>query len=952
MLTIREPMRLQSISALRTYPDILGEKIAANYQLTGTEITGADLLHMAVQGAEQYVNTEHGGILSVETHMHADNRIKLELVNQLVNRLMICFTPEFTYQDEVFVASVLQKMGIMNVSGFMQQVHRHMKRNELLNELLNHYYSYGRNRSDIVESFRDHIHHIYKSALKEAYDKECRSVLYLHSQIFERLRTAACNNIIYSYNCQTDRGKTAAQGIREAAWIEQADAIQLSQVREILFHQTNPAVWQEDMYYEIRRFEQGEVTEKAVVQRIAAAVLENVVQKIHRGRQQYRDRRRSEWRDYTRIFYQSAEDVLERFWYFQNEKNVDVRQSQTYAQCMAELIRDEQVLVQLLAETGSFGKAEDLVLSIWENQNIQKQLAAKMRMEERLTDLILGQGAALADEAGYREELRAVQTVYQILRQEKENRRGRQSQKPARGQDGQEALQRQGAEDTQLQIQIQEVEPGRDVTWQQGEREWIPLSRRQEEGHVRDILQLREMQTQRDILQAQEMQEQQNDSGMVDSQYLSYQRDSAYDYMSEFLSRYEEFVSDRKVPLTENVRLLEQVNQHNVSMKQLLDSGEKTEPGKSGNAAKRITVDQAKARQSALRAMENPQEVLREIYENAPAIREELPQEIERILRVTDERTQLFYRRLLGYPPGETDHTAAVSADDSGAEADADGKKHDIAQADRIHSRHMAETKEAAYQIHQHKETEITQLQNHIDAVLRQIEQREDRICQEYVDFEVIFSSADEKMIRNTAEMQNLESIANEKDIEKLESAERQQFIQNKQGTERKEPAENRQLIQSRKDTERKEPVEYPEFKADKGNIGSIENIENIGNRMGIEPPRFHGIDFVHKPEAQMSESSSSPENSLSAKADQILRTEIRTEIQTELKQLRQEQIRQEQVTQQQLQDIKRKLVSESEEQLARLLNRKLRTQVHEISDIVYRDLERRLKNEQRRRGY
>ena len=74
--------------------------------------------------------------------------------------------------------------------------------------------------------------------------------------------------------------------------------------------------------------------------------------------------------------------------------------------------------------------------------------------------------------------------------------------------------------------------------------------------------------------------------------------------------------------------------------------------------------------------------------------------------------------------------------------------------------------------------------------------------------------------------------------------------------------------------------------------------------------------------------------------------------MQKQLEQLKQQQIEQRQLIQQQLQDIRQKLLRESEEQFAQIINYSLKTQVHTISDIVYHELERKLKNEQRRRGY
>ena len=57
-------------------------------------------------------------------------------------------------------------------------------------------------------------------------------------------------------------------------------------------------------------------------------------------------------------------------------------------------------------------------------------------------------------------------------------------------------------------------------------------------------------------------------------------------------------------------------------------------------------------------------------------------------------------------------------------------------------------------------------------------------------------------------------------------------------------------------------------------------------------------------------------------------------------------------ITQRQLQDIKNEIIRQSSEQITSFMERGIRTQVHAISDMVYLEIERRLKNEQRRRGY
>jgi hypothetical protein len=64
------------------------------------------------------------------------------------------------------------------------------------------------------------------------------------------------------------------------------------------------------------------------------------------------------------------------------------------------------------------------------------------------------------------------------------------------------------------------------------------------------------------------------------------------------------------------------------------------------------------------------------------------------------------------------------------------------------------------------------------------------------------------------------------------------------------------------------------------------------------------------------------------------------------------EQTNETQVTLKELQEMKNELIRQSEENITRIVNRNMQTQVHAISDMVYLELEKRLRNEQRRRGY
>lgn len=980
MLILKRPMQLQSISGIQMYSDKLGEKIIANYQLIGMEITSADLLHMMVQEPELFLNSESFGIMTIENPVHVTNQIKLEMINQLVKRLMLYFSPDFTYQDEVFVVSLLQKIGIFDVNEFMQQIHRHMDHNLLLAKLFHFYGSQNKKIAETVYLFQTRLQQSYQETkennLQNAWDMNYKFAYYLHNEVFERLMTAECNHILYSYYCQMDKRKATVQGVREAAWAEQADVIQISQMCKIMFCQTNPVAWQEDIYYERKHFAQESLTEEMVVQRIVAAILENMIQKLHGVWLREKSVVKGIlWRDYKQTFCQSATDVFERFWYFQSKQTIEMQRYEAYLNRTYILKQNEWKLMQLLNQLDLFYNLADkekvereVVLSIWENQNLQKQLMGRIQLEERLAVQNYLRDIDLQEDQEYQAELNSFQKIrdqWTALKQQMQNEK---------------TIDLLANQEKRNNINIQLNQKKRDnidiLQWSETQeyftrdltRNWndkLPVlhhyvvhfsqQRRQHvavEGlphmganhtnhnfnfyfdKIRDSLQWQEIRGQksntsleclyRKQIQDKDIDDQelkttldfiygkQSQNKQIDKQesktiqalthiirnkdkevdeepfnmsleYLQNQQKSHYNYMDEFLQKYAEFVSEQEVPFSENKRLLDEINQHNLQMKHRLDNEDITSVNK--NAIRRVVIDPKKARQSALRALENPQEALREIYTHATAIEEELPPELERILRVTDENTQLFYRQLLGYQnvhlPREQNRTQDNHISNTDSKDSINAKMQFLTEKETVDERVFSNLF-----VEQSENTKRPIFFDKIELTLKQIEEYERKIYLE----SIVQQSADSLkgflFSKSKVLVENLVSLKNSVLLENLES---------------------------------------------------LENYE------------WKGIDFAHKPELQLTEYLEDLENRVLESSDHI---QQRKSFYAELEQLKQQQIEQRQLAQQQLQDIRQKLLRESKEQLMQMVNHSLKTQVHAISDIVYHELERRLKNEQRRRGY
>lgn len=973
VLILKKPMQLQSISGIQMYSDKLGEKIIANYQLIGMEITSADLLHMMVQEPELFLNSESFGIMTIENPVHATNQIKLEMINQLVNRLILYFSPDFTYQDEVFVVSILQKIGIFDVNEFMQQIHRHMDHNLLLAKLFHLYGSQNKKITETVHLFQARLQQSYQEVnnLQNAWDTDYKFVYYLHNEVFERLMTAECSHIIYSYYCQMDKRKATAQGVREAAWAEQADVIQLSQMRKIMFCQTNPVAWQEDLYYERKHFAQESLTEQTVMQRIGAAILENMIQKLHGV---WLREKSVLWRDYKQVFCQSATDVLERFWYFQRKQTIEMQRYEAYLNGTYILKQNEWKLMQLLDQLDLFYNRADkekvereVVLSIWENQNLQKQLMGRIQLEERLAVQNYLRDIGLQEEQEYQAEINSFQKIrnqWTALKQQMQNEKTidllanqemrnniniqsnqemrnninilqwRETQKyftrdltrnwnnklpvlhhyvvhfsKQRQHIAVEGLPHMGANHTNHNFNFYFDKIRNSLQWQEirGQKSNTSLERLYTKQNQDKDIDDQELKTILDFIYGKQSQNKQidkqesktiqaltyiirNKDKEVDEEpfnmsleYLQNQQKSHYNYMDEFLQKYAEFVSEQEVPFSENKRLLDEINQHNLQMKHRLDSEDITSANK--NTIRRVAVDPKKARRSALRALENPQEALREIYTYATAIEEELPPELERILRITDENTQLFYRQLLGYQnvhlPREQNRTQDNNISNTNSKDSMNTRIQFLTEKETISERVFPNLS-----VEQSENTKRPIFFDKIELTLKQIEEYERKIYLE----SIVQQSAD-----------SLKGFLFSKSNILLE------------------------------------------------NIASLKNSVLLENLASLENYEWKGIDFAHKPELQLTEYLEDLENRVLESSDHIQQRKL---FYAELEQLRQQQIEQRQLAQQQLQDIRQKLLRESQQQLTQMVNHSLKTQVHVISDIVYHELERRLKNEQRRRGY
>lgn len=122
MLTLKAPIQLSMRPAMVKTNDSMGRRIEANYQVLASTLSPENMLHFITDSAEVYMEGESMTSLVTVNNRINHQRINVELINNVMNRILLAERNSMSYQDRVFVDMVLNRMGITDVKQFMHQV--------------------------------------------------------------------------------------------------------------------------------------------------------------------------------------------------------------------------------------------------------------------------------------------------------------------------------------------------------------------------------------------------------------------------------------------------------------------------------------------------------------------------------------------------------------------------------------------------------------------------------------------------------------------------------------------------------------------------------------------------------------------------------------------------------------------------------------------------------------
>ena len=199
MITLKSPIELKTRTDFVHDNLAFEERIAGNYDLMGLEIGPEELLHIVSQPPEIYL--AEGGATTIvgNTLIASHNEEKLDIINNMLNRIMLSVNTELTYQDRAYITDALYKLGIRDDRKFMSEVRKMMQESLLEESFINDYltmeYDSGNDilREELIESAG-------RIAEIRTEERLRQREYHLGRDIMHRLQTGAIYQIVANYN--------------------------------------------------------------------------------------------------------------------------------------------------------------------------------------------------------------------------------------------------------------------------------------------------------------------------------------------------------------------------------------------------------------------------------------------------------------------------------------------------------------------------------------------------------------------------------------------------------------------------------------------------------------------------------------------------------------------------------------------------------------------------------
>ena len=278
MLTVKAPIEIKAKTTYLAAPESFYRRIIGNYSLMETPVTGEDLLHLSTTPPEIYVQ-EGGQMTSIlESSTRNETNIKkVEILNNVLNRIVLSADAHVTYQDRVFITDALYKLGIRDDRRFMKAFYDMAEETKNTNTLINLYLEKGMELRQMLESMETERISVKET---ETENTETSRENYLYERIMDRLKTGAVYQIVSNFNRSVEETGIEKNEYSIASQSYTAQHILLSMLRERAGIAPENLVFLNTNTYE-ENLENTDVAVNRVLNEMNGAVLMDMLQNLY-----------------------------------------------------------------------------------------------------------------------------------------------------------------------------------------------------------------------------------------------------------------------------------------------------------------------------------------------------------------------------------------------------------------------------------------------------------------------------------------------------------------------------------------------------------------------------------------------------------------------------------------------------------------------------------------------
>lgn len=316
MLTIKSPIQLRCRIPIGTVHQDFSERISANYTILNSRLRKEELLYITTQAPEVYF--AEGSSVSILNDIDVSNNqeIKLDMINNLINRILVAHTDNFSYQDSVYISSMLRKLGITDVANFMKQVYELREETRENNRLIN-----------IYNEQKKVLNTIHNEAAKPdntpvvnmELNNEYHDGYYLHEEIYNRLDTGNIYQEIHNFSqgLESNTRRIYSTEIALSEQISMAQNFNLHQLKKEVLNFGKPISYYHTNMYEMA--EEEDMPKLTPEEGIGSAILLNLVDGIYSMRVKQIENNTHNWYSMASSLFQSADNTWKRYETYHNE---------------------------------------------------------------------------------------------------------------------------------------------------------------------------------------------------------------------------------------------------------------------------------------------------------------------------------------------------------------------------------------------------------------------------------------------------------------------------------------------------------------------------------------------------------------------------------------------------------------------------------------------------------